>query len=292
MNSGANTTAAYSRIVEVEAYTVDNGATQRFDAWGNQIQASGTIPQYGYTGREPDETGLIFYRARYYDPQIGRFISRDPVGFGGGINQYAYVGNNPTNFTDPSGLKAADPVTTWVNNAYKGYVDLSGQGFTSAKQNLGTVTVQMLDDNGRPLVDQIPGMPPSGPTTPQTSFDKLKDSVGDVAGKFMDGLQALSPAEGVLVGAVGMIKGGATGVDLNKLLHIFGQEKHNLSGVIKQFGSEGKAFSAIQQATETAVSSQGLKGVFETTVRVGTETITVRGNIIDGVVNIGTAFKP
>ena len=46
------------------------------------------------------------------------------------------MGNNPVSFTDPSGLKAADPVTTWLNNASKGYVDLSGQGFTSGSQNL------------------------------------------------------------------------------------------------------------------------------------------------------------
>ena len=78
-------------------------ATQRFDAWGNQIASTGTQTRYGYTGREPDETGLIFYRARFYDPSIGRFISRDPIGLQGGINQYAYVNGNPVNFTDPSG---------------------------------------------------------------------------------------------------------------------------------------------------------------------------------------------
>lgn len=75
-------------------------------------------------------------------------------------------------------------------------------------------------------------------------------------------------------------------------MHIFGQEKHNLSGLVKQFSSEEKAFSAIQQAAQSAANSQGFKGVFETTLKVGTETITVRGNVVDGVVNIGTAFKP
>ncbi|MDP2792462.1 MAG: DUF6531 domain-containing protein, partial [Sulfurisoma sp.] len=55
-------------------------ANQRFDAWGVKTTSSGTIPQYGYTGREPDATGLTFYRARYYHPGIGRFASRDPMG--------------------------------------------------------------------------------------------------------------------------------------------------------------------------------------------------------------------
>ena len=54
----------------------------------------------------PDkETGLYYYRARYYDPMEGRFISKDPIGFKGGINVYAYVQNNPIDLTDPNGLR-------------------------------------------------------------------------------------------------------------------------------------------------------------------------------------------
>src|SRR5512144_61062 len=57
------------------------------------------------TGREWDkETGLFYYRARYYDPIEGKFISKDPIGFEGGINLYGYVQGNPTSRRDPSGL--------------------------------------------------------------------------------------------------------------------------------------------------------------------------------------------
>ncbi len=57
-----------------------------------------------FTGREWDpETGLYYYRARYYDPKAGRFISEDPIGFEGGVNFLSYVGNNPTKWRDPSG---------------------------------------------------------------------------------------------------------------------------------------------------------------------------------------------
>ena len=49
---------------------------------------------------------VVISRARYYDPRAGRFITRDPIGFGGGINQYVYVRNNPINRIDPSGLIA------------------------------------------------------------------------------------------------------------------------------------------------------------------------------------------
>jgi RHS repeat-associated protein len=56
---------------------------------------------------EPEQANH-YYRARYYDPKAGRFISEDPIGFEGGINFYAYVANNPVNVNDPLGLA---PVT-------------------------------------------------------------------------------------------------------------------------------------------------------------------------------------
>ena len=60
---------------------------------------------FTFTGRETDGTRLMFYRARYYDPQRQRFVSADPIGFSGGVNHYAYVRNAPTLFVDPLGLK-------------------------------------------------------------------------------------------------------------------------------------------------------------------------------------------
>jgi RHS repeat-associated protein len=58
------------------------------------------------TGREDDGTGLYYYRARYYDPTRSRFVSEDPIGFGGGeMNVYAFVMNNPVAWVDPLGLE-------------------------------------------------------------------------------------------------------------------------------------------------------------------------------------------
>lgn len=58
-----------------------------------------------FTAREDDGTGLFYYRARYYMPGCGRFISEDPIGISGGLNVYSYVGSNPTRTTDPLGLR-------------------------------------------------------------------------------------------------------------------------------------------------------------------------------------------
>lgn len=86
-----------------------------YDSFGNMAQEQREFGQpYAYTGREWDkETGLYYYRARYYDPEVGRFILKDPIGFKGGINLYAYVQNNPINFDDATGLACG---TGWTNN--------------------------------------------------------------------------------------------------------------------------------------------------------------------------------
>ena len=115
-------------------------AAQLFDAWGNRVQSTGSIAQYGYTGREPDQSGMIYYRARYYDPTLGRFISRDPAGMPNGVNRYAYVNNNPVNLTDPTGLYAKQ-YNTNSNTANINYTaDLSsfGQTYSSGSYNLGS----------------------------------------------------------------------------------------------------------------------------------------------------------
>ncbi|MGV1100661.1 RHS repeat domain-containing protein [Thiovibrio sp. JS02] len=84
-----------------------------YDSFGNMQHHGDEVKQpYAYTAREWDqETGLYFYRARYYDPQVGRFISKDPIGFAGGINVYAYVSNNGVTLNDPFGLCAAATTT-------------------------------------------------------------------------------------------------------------------------------------------------------------------------------------
>jgi RHS repeat-associated protein len=75
-----------------------------YDSFGNHIASSRT--RYTYTGREVDsDTGLYYYRARWYDAQLGRFISEDPIRFRGGLNWFAYVDNTPLDYIDPSGLE-------------------------------------------------------------------------------------------------------------------------------------------------------------------------------------------
>ena len=81
-------------------------ASYVYDSFGKLTASTGTITNpFQYTGREFDsETGLYYYRARYYDPAAGRFISEDPARFVGGVNAYPYVYNDPVDLADPMGL--------------------------------------------------------------------------------------------------------------------------------------------------------------------------------------------
>jgi RHS repeat-associated protein len=79
-----------------------------FDSFGKLTASTGTITNpFRYTGREFDsETGLYYYRARYYDPTMGRFISEDPIRWrGGDVDFYVYAFNNPVILGDPFGLR-------------------------------------------------------------------------------------------------------------------------------------------------------------------------------------------
>jgi len=82
--------------------------TYGYDSFGRQTSSSGSLTNpFLYTAREFDaETSLYFYRARYYDQTLGRFLSEDPIGFSNDTyNLYNYVSGDPVDFNDPSGNK-------------------------------------------------------------------------------------------------------------------------------------------------------------------------------------------
>ena len=124
--TGANIDETLSRTDSsgTESYLSDNlGSTLALTTSTDAIATSYSYEPYGnttasgtsstnalqYTGRENDGDGLYYYRARYYSPVYGRFISQDPIGLNGGINMYLYALNNPVNEIDPYGLFCLPP---------------------------------------------------------------------------------------------------------------------------------------------------------------------------------------
>ena len=85
-----------------------NSGPYLYDAYGNCTSGGSPCSTVGtpylFTGQRFDpETGLYYYRARCYSPSLGRFCQTDPVGYGPDVNWYDYVGDDPTDKTDPSG---------------------------------------------------------------------------------------------------------------------------------------------------------------------------------------------
>jgi len=84
-----------------------------YDAFGNIVGSNGTTPNpYRYVGAlgyySDTSSGLLHVGARYYAPDVGRFITQDPIGYAGGMNLYGYSDSTPSGGVDPSGLFHAD----------------------------------------------------------------------------------------------------------------------------------------------------------------------------------------
>jgi len=128
---GSSTNTYYylkDHLGSVLALTDGNGViveSYRYDAWGrvlgvydasgSQIDESAVGNRILWQGREYSwKTGLYYFRERWYDPITGRFLSNDPIGISGGLNQYVFCGNNPVNFVDPFGLCEESSGLNWV----------------------------------------------------------------------------------------------------------------------------------------------------------------------------------
>ena len=104
-----------------------------YDAWGNRQYTDDTTGDpYGYKGQygyyTDHETGLILCTHRYYDPETGRWLTKDPIGHKGGVNLYGYCSNDPVNAVDPSGYSVWDTAVSWFAGEEGDWVDTIGSG--------------------------------------------------------------------------------------------------------------------------------------------------------------------
>ena len=107
INSSGTTSYVRDGLNSTVALTNSSAATTAnysYSPYGDSASTGTASTPLQYTGREDDgATGLYFYRARYYSPQLGRFISEDPIGLAGGTNYYAYALGDPVVNNDPNG---------------------------------------------------------------------------------------------------------------------------------------------------------------------------------------------
>ncbi|MFA6134456.1 MAG: RHS repeat-associated core domain-containing protein, partial [Phycisphaerae bacterium] len=138
-----------------------------------------------YTGQVWDaESGLHNYRNRYYHPGLGRFLARDPAGYGDGMNLYAYVRNNPLRYTDPDGLMARSAVNWLSNTATSAYSYASNvvSGFRPSTPAPVTNTSSMTSDYSSSKFPLMVGytppweqpMSPSSPALAQIAADYIQ----------------------------------------------------------------------------------------------------------------------
>lgn len=140
-----------------------------YNAFGQVINETDwdLSPRYGFAGRELDiDADLYFNRARYYDANTGRFISQDPIGFGGGDdNLYRYVGNAPTMFTDPDGLMtlSRQPESYGLAHPTVQQEYRPGLGLVTTRHEAGGPKIVEIDASWRPRPQSAPQSPAASP---------------------------------------------------------------------------------------------------------------------------------
>ena len=177
----------------------DNSIVAQFeyDAWGNTLSATSSVPalarnRYRFQCREwSAATGLVNFRARWYDPVTGRWLSKDPIGLNGGLNLYAFCGNDPANSLDPFGHNPDDdadrldviisvlgpPRRSPTGNTYR--ADPLGHGINPTTGAPKDPHIHQINRNGNTKTFNLDSSPRDGGYIPRKDFPAFFNAVKD-----------------------------------------------------------------------------------------------------------------
>lgn len=155
---------------------------------------------------------VVLVRARYYDPTLGRLIAEDPIGLAGGVNQYAYAGNDPVNGRDPSGLEPCEwvvyhPAINEHSNETFTQIDIDCSGHTGQSANFGNPNTR-----GGPTIGPATGIPSyPGPTS-----DPIVQGAKVVGRKVLAGAEELGDFALAATGTASFHAAASLGASLGK----------------------------------------------------------------------------
>jgi len=176
-------------------------ASYTYDAFGNVIASTGTSENtYGFTGEQQfgEADNLVFLRARYYDSRVGRFISRDPIGYMAGTNLYVYVDSNPVNRRDPSGKWCVSWYGNWCGPGWSG-----GECSKKGKTKWHVKPIDALDACCKEHDKGYQGYNPEKNVCEKVTSNDRKDANK----KLCDCLNKVDPSELAQAGGAGKIAG-------------------------------------------------------------------------------------
>jgi len=268
-----------------------------------------------FQGRRWDsEADLYYFRNRSYSPRLGRFMQRDPTGYGDGMNVYLFARSSPLIYVDPEGLDADGSAPEDCSPAKAAVIGALSSIVSSIASVIMTAAAPFVEDFD--VADAYPYTPTGqaeeygGPgvkkatTCCLVSAGAAATAAGGLIGLEAAGITGVGsqPISQLVASALGT--GGSTAASEkgqrafnaayeyatipNNFSHLF-KRKHLLRPLVEKLGSQEKVLEAVLRKL---CSCNLPEGVFKTSVKVGNDAITVSGNVINGVPNIGTMYVP